>query len=235
MSSPLPLSLHHASYQHCLVRCHSASPNAARGLRAVSVSGLSASLAALTQLPRAMGTSHHMEFASSLREVCPRTFTRKGWPRFREDGLAFWCKYFAHLPWDDGWHTAVGRELGRRIRRHAFHDQWKAQAFDWAQESVRHEHRPEETAWMTWLRRQDCNYTRYQHVRRQGELLMTQWGDCALQLTLYNNIPMAEVAGFPQVRHHCRQATENRKLCCMWAHRDLDFQRFGDHRIGGVI
>ena len=88
---------------------------------------------------------------------------------------------------------------------------------------------------MTWLRRQDCNYTRYQNVRRQGELLMTEWGDCALQLTLYNNIPIAEAAGFPQVKHHCRQAGMNRKLCCMWTHLDLGFQRYGTHRVGDVI
>ena len=88
---------------------------------------------------------------------------------------------------------------------------------------------------MTWLRRQDCNYTRYQHLRRPGELLMTQWGDCALQLILYNNIPIAEAAGYPQVRHHCRQAGMNRKLCCMWTHLDLGFQRYGTHRVGDVI
>ena len=180
LSSPLPLSLHHASYQHCLVRCHSASPNAACGLRAVSVSGLSASLAALTQLPLAA----LMEFASSLHVVCPRTFTPRGWPRFRNDDLDFWCRYFAYLPWAPGWHIALGRELGGRIRAHTSHDLWKRRAFDCAQESVRHEHRPEAAAWMRSLRRQDCNYTRYQHIRGDDALLMTQWGDYALQLTV---------------------------------------------------
>ena len=88
---------------------------------------------------------------------------------------------------------------------------------------------------MIWLRRQDCNYTRYQNVRRQGELLMTQWGDCALQLTLYNNIPIAEAAGFPQVKHHCKQAVDNRKLCCTWKHLGLEFQLCSTHYIGDVI
>ena len=88
---------------------------------------------------------------------------------------------------------------------------------------------------MRWLRRQDCNYTRYQNFRGDDALLMTQWGDCALQLTIYNMIPKAEAAGFTQVRHHCRQATENRKLCCMWAHLDMKFERFGKHHTGDVI
>ena len=123
----------------------------------------------LTLLPRALVSSRHMEFASSfassLHEVCPRSFTQMGWPIFSDEGFAFWCTYFAHLPWYDGWHIDVGRELGRRIRSHPSHDEWTDRAFQWAQESVRRELRPEATEWMRWLRRQDCNYTRYQNFR----------------------------------------------------------------------
>ena len=64
---------------------------------------------------------------------------------------------------------------------------------------------------------------------------MTQWGDCALQVTLYNNIPMAEAAGYPLVRHHCKQAVDNRMLCCAWQHLGLEFQLCGTRHIGDVI
>ena len=160
-----------------------------------------------------------------------------GWPRFSKEGLEFWCAYFSGLglPWYDGWHIDVGRELGRRIRGHPSHNTWLNQALHWQQEGRRRELRPEETEWMRWLRRQDCNYTRYRNFRGENELSITQWGDCALQLAIYNMIDKAEAVGYKQVRHHCREATTNQNLCDMWKHFGMNFEGLGIHDAGDVI
>ena len=165
--------------------------------------------------------------ASSLSQV----FHTDGVANIHDEGFAFWRAYFSRLPWYNGWHIHVGHELGRRIRSHPSHDEWADRAFHWAQESVRRELRPEETEWMRWLRRQDCNYTRYS---REKELLMTQWGDCALQLAVSSMIPKAEAVGF-KVRHHCREATTNQNLCRMWNHLGMNLERFGTQRTSDVI
>ena len=179
-------------------------------------------------------TSDRMELADSLHYVCPQTFSYTGFPIFTEDGLAFWCTRFAHKAWENGWHTEVGTDLGRRLAMHPCHVQWRNRAFHWAQKPQRQQNRPVETFWMARLRRVPCNMRRYGHLG-PNQLLMTQWGDCALRVTLYNNIPMAEAAGYPLVKHHCKQAVDNRMLCCAWQHLGLEFQLCSTHYIGDVI
>ena len=142
-----------------------------------------------------------MELADSLHDVCPQTFDYTGWPKFSAGGRTFWCTRFAHKPWEDGWHTDVGTELGRRLAMHPCHVQWRNRAFDWAQKPQRQQNRPVETFWMARLRRVPCNMRRYGHLG-PNQLLMTQWSDCALQVTLYDNIPLADAEGIQEALLH---------------------------------
>ena len=118
----------------------------------------------------------------------PDTFTHVMWPRFSAEGLTFW-------------HIAVGTELGRRLVMHLCHFQRKNRAVHWAPKQERRQDRLVGTTWVARLRRVRCNGRRYWHLGL-NEMLMTQRGECALQVTLYDNIPMADAEGKQEALLH---------------------------------